>query len=154
MTLTNILNRIEQLEHTVADLYAWLSRKFSADHEASAFFWVMHTQELSHAGLVQFERRLVRSDPDAFANVEIDTSCLQEVEEQIQAFRRDTPEPLLKQALMFAMKVESHAAENLHRNAFIQANPDLKGLIASLAHADEQHYETLRKFAQDHKDIL
>ena len=154
MELTALLSRLEKLEESVAGLYGWLAEVFADDQEVSAFFSRMKLQETSHAGLVRYERRLVRSAGDSFEDLDLDAAPIEELEGWIREFREGPIGPSLGQALLFSMKVESHAAESLHRDAMTRANPDLRALIDSLSRADRQHFEELKRFAADHADAL
>ncbi|NOZ93450.1 MAG: hypothetical protein GXP47_01760 [Acidobacteria bacterium] len=154
MNISTLLSRLEALEHSMADLYLWLAGRFGDDDEAAGLFMRLHMQELSHANLVHFERRLARSDPDSFPDVDVDTSSIDEVLRWNADFRSNGGPGTLGQALLFAMKVESHAAEQLHRKAVTASNPDLEGLVASLAQADREHFETLKRYVRANAHLL
>ena len=154
MDIATLLTRLDQLEHAMADLYLWLSGVFEDDHEVSRLFARLHTQELAHANLVQYERRLVRSDPDTFSSVDLDAGPVEEVMGWIREFRSAAAPPVLKEALLFSMRVESHAAEHLHRKAVAASNRTLCAMVAQLAEADRQHFETLRDFVASHPHLL
>ncbi len=154
MNISTLLGRLNDLEHAMADLYLWLSGVFEDDPEASRLFARLHVQELSHANLVQYERRLVRSDPDTFYGVDLDVEPVTEVLGWIEEFRSGGAPPTLGEALLFSMRVESHAAEHLHRKAVAASNRDLCAMVAQLAEADRQHFETLRSFVDRHRHLL
>ncbi|MCG6961728.1 MAG: hypothetical protein LJE95_00500 [Acidobacteria bacterium] len=154
MDLATALKRLEKLEQEMAELYRWLADLFADDRETAAFFKQMESQEASHAELVRFEKRLVRSDASSFAGLEFDPSGIDEIEGWIRAFRDDEESPSLGRALVFAMRVESHAAEHLHRTIFAGANSDLHALIGNLSRSDWKHFEALREFAAAHADSL
>ncbi len=154
MDLQTALKRLEKLEQEMAQLYRWLADRFVEDQETAAFFRQMEAQETSHAELVRFQKRLVRSDPSSFTDPEIDATGIDEIEGWMRAFRSGEERPSLGQALVFAMRIESHAAEHLHRSIFASVNSDLHALIGNLSRSDWKHFEALRDFAAAHADSL
>ncbi len=153
-SIRDVLQELERVEQSVANLYGWLSEVFAADPETSRFFAAMRTQELSHSDLVRFERRLVRGEPKSFAEVEVDLDVLRAFVAEVRAFPNEHPDPGLHEALLFAMHLEEHAAEHLHRRAIVEANPEVEKLVSGLASADREHFLTLRRFIQDHSHLF
>ena len=154
MDLATTLKRLEKLEHEMAELYRWFAELFAADDEAAAFFTSMAEQEVAHAGLVRFERRLVRSDQNAYRGLDVDPGGIDELESWMSEFRRGHERPSLGQALVLAMRIESHAAEHLHRTVFAKVNSELHALVGNLSRSDWRHFEALRSFADARSDSL
>ncbi len=153
-SIRDVLIELERVEQSAADLYGWLSDVFAADLKTSRFFAAMRTQELSHSDLVRFERKLVRGEPKAFANVAVDLDELRGFVAEVQQFRLEHPQPTLEEALVFAMHVEEHAAEHLHRKAIVDANPEVQELIGGLAKADREHFLTLKRFVEENTNLF
>ena len=155
MEISKVLDELEKLEHAMAKTYEWMAEIFDADDEASAFFAQMARDEVSHANLVKYERRLVRADPDAFASkVDVPPEIIGNALKCIAGFRAATPAPTLVQALRFALKMEADCAESLHREVVLQANPGLGSLIGNLAKADARHYEQLEAFVAARNELF
>lgn len=154
MDLATTLKRLEKLEQEMAELYSWFAQVFVADQEAAGFFASMAEQEVAHAGLVRFERRLVCSDHSSYRGLDIDPGGLDQLESWIQKFRGQNEQPSLGQALVLAMRVESHAAEHLHRTVFAEFNSELHELVGNLSRSDWKHFEALRRFADARSDSL
>lgn len=147
--ILTVLSAIGKVETRVGELYGWLSDVFADDVEASGFFFRMCMQEKSHASLVSFCMKMVRRSPSDFHTVDVDIDKATELIEAVDTFREDHSRPGLEEALLFAMEVESHGAESIHRSAIIQSNPEVAGVINSLAKADSEHYEKLKAFAAE-----
>jgi len=154
MQILQILSSLERLEQQIADLYHWFSDHFTDDDDASGLFFRMSLQEKSHVSLVRYGRKMVHASPDEFGDVEVDSQLIRELSSEIGNFRGENPQPTLGQALRFAMRVESHAAENIHRTVLIDSNPEVAGVIGNLATADQEHFEILRNFAQSRQEIF
>jgi len=155
MEISKVLDHLEKLELAMAKTYDWMAEMFDADDGAVAFFTRMARDEVSHANLVKYERRIVRADPDAFApQVDVPSNAIADAFACIDEFRRSNPNPSLVQALRFALKMEADCAENLHREAVLQSNPGIGGLIGNLAKADARHYEQLEAFVAERSDLF
>jgi rubrerythrin len=155
MEISKVLDELEKLEKAMATTYEWMAEIFDADEGAAAFFIRMARDEVSHANLVKYERRLVRADPDAFASrVDVPPNAIGNAFECIAQFRRSNPAPTLVQVLRFALKMEADCAESLHREVVLQANPNLGALIGNLAKADVRHYEQLERFIAERSELF
>ncbi len=147
MQILTVLSAIESIESSVAKLYEWFSDCFAADQEASGFFFRLAMQERSHATMVAFSKGLVRRSPSDFSTVDFDMALVDDLLQTVTDFRVQNPQPSLPQALDFAMAIESHAAEGIHRSMVIQSNPDVSNMINSLAKADKEHFKLLKDYA-------
>jgi len=148
MQLLTILNAIESIENSVADLYEWCSDCFGHDPEASGVFFRLAMQEKTHAAMVTFSKSLVRKSPNDFTAIDFDMSLVDDLLDSIATFRYENPKPSLEQALDFAIAIEGHAAEGLHRSMVIQSNPEVANMINNLAKADLEHLRLLRDFSE------
>jgi rubrerythrin len=153
MKILNLLRTLESLEMTMAGLYQWLSERL-ADQEASAFFFRMSLQEKTHASVLRFSKRLVHASPRDFADVEVDEEEIHALIRRIETFKEEHPEPTLGEALLFAMRAEGAAAENLHSKVIVDSNPEVEKIIQGLAKADAEHHEALKRFVCSHKDEI
>ncbi|RLE26332.1 MAG: hypothetical protein DRJ65_05750 [Acidobacteria bacterium] len=147
MQILTVLSAIENIESSVAKLYEWFSDCFAADSEASGFFFRLAMQERSHATMVAFSKGLVRRSPNDFSTVDFDMSLVDDLIHTIDVFRAGNRNPTLGRALEFAMEIEDHAAEGIHRSMVIQSNPEVSNMINSLAKADKEHFKLLKDYA-------
>ncbi len=148
MQLLQILAWLEKVELEMASFYQWLSERFADDTEASGFFFRMCIQERSHANLLQYGRKIAVRHPRAFEPQAFEPTQVDELITLIGAFRREHPEPDLADAVRFAVRLEGHPVENLHREMLVRSNPDVAGMINSLANADREHQRVLEAFAR------
>ncbi len=146
-TLT-VLSAIENIESSVAKLYEWFSECFTADREASGFFFRLAMQERSHANMVAFSKGLVRRSPNDFSSVDFDMALVDDLLQMVSNFRTQHPQPSLPQALDFSMAIENHAAEGIHRSMVIQSNPEVADMINNLAKDDREHSRLLKEYAE------
>ncbi len=146
--ISTLLDVLENVETTMAELYTWLGRALVVDPEAARFFAEMARDELRHRDLVRFQRALVMKSRRAFAPVTVDATAVTEVIDRVRAFRRDHPEPVLEQALAFVIELEGDAAETHYRTAIADSEPSMAKLMTRLGKADEHHAETVRAFAR------
>jgi rubrerythrin len=148
MRILDVLSHLERIETEMASLYEWLSDAFASDSDAAGLFFRMALQEKSHASLLRYGRKLVSRSPTDFDDVEFDATSVDDLVDAIRSFRSNHPQPTLGEALLFAMKVECHPAENSHRRVIVRSNPEVGRVIESLATADEEHHRALETFAQ------
>ena len=148
MQILTVLSAIESIESTVAKLYEWFSECFSADSEASGFFFRLAMQERSHANMVAFSKGLVRRSPTDFSGVDFDMTLVDDLIQTISTFQKQHRQPSLEQALDFAMAIESHGAEGIHRSMIIQSNPEIASMVNALAKADREHFKLLKGYAE------
>jgi hypothetical protein len=149
MHILSVLTALAAVELEMAGLYEWLSGVFAEDSEAAGFFFRMSLQERSHYNLVRFGKRLVHTSPNEFADVEVDGAEIQRLRDAIAEFRASSPHPSLREALEFAITVEHHAGENIHRAVIIDSNPAVAGVVRNLATSDADHLRSLVAFARE-----
>jgi len=148
MQILTVLSAIENIESSVAKLYEWFSDVFTSDSEASGFFFRLAMQERSHANMIAFSKNLVRRSPNDFSTIDFDIALVDDLLDTITLFRTHNPQPTLAAALDFAMSVESHGAEGIHRSMVIQSNPEIAEMVNSLAKADREHFKLLKDYAE------
>ncbi|MEN8165217.1 MAG: hypothetical protein ABFS37_13895 [Acidobacteriota bacterium] len=148
MQILTVLSAIEKIESSVAKLYEWYSEVFAGDDEASGFFFRLAMQEHSHANMIALAKNLVRRSPSDFSPIDFDLALVEDLLDTITLFRTHNPQPSLAAALGFAMSVESHGAEGIHRSMVIQSNPEVADMVNSLANADREHFKLLEGYAE------
>lgn len=147
MQILTVLSAIESIESSVAKLYEWFSECFATEPEASGFFFRLAMQERSHANMVAFSKGLVRRSPNDFSGIDFDMALVDDLLLTVVNFRTNNPHPSLSQALEFAMEIESHGAEGVHRSMIIQSNPEIANMVNSLAQADREHFKLLKGYS-------
>ena len=147
MNVLRVLRTLEEVELRMARLYRWMSESFADDEEAPGFFFKMSIQERSHANLLRYGRKLATNNPDEFADTDVDLQPVDDLLEEIDRFCNGSSMPSVEDALRFAVQLESHPLENIHRAVLVTANPDVANMINSLANADEEHIKVLESFA-------
>jgi len=143
MDIQEVLRPLQQFEEKLGELYEWIAEALAADHEAAAVFHRLALDERSHAGQVEYQRRLARQNPTHFAQVELDLADvfagLDVVHQAQHAGRALTVE----KALRLALDLESGAADFHFRKSMAQLDPGVAHLMESLGRADRQHVERL-----------
>lgn len=139
------LNRIEELENKLADLYEWLSNLFSEDKEIKSFFYRISLDEISHRDLVRYQKRTVKKNPGLFPGIEIDLDDIQGIIAGIDQFR--TSIPTIEEALKFLMAIEKNSAENYFSTVMMYSNKDFASLINNLSKTFREHHKEIKEFA-------
>jgi rubrerythrin len=140
------LDRLADVEATMAGLYEWLARVYADDTEARALFCALAREELGHRDLVNFQSQIVRRNRSAFPPIRIDQEALAGLSQAVAIFR-EQPAPSLAAAVAFVLGLEGSAAEAHYRTALAGANPELGKLIQRLGREDDGHVGRLRSFA-------
>jgi len=141
-----VLNKLAQLENEASKLYEWFSDLFALDEKASAFFRKLSEEEQSHYDLVKYQERIVRKAPKDFAGVDVNMDAIDKTLSAIAAFR--TTSPALKDAIRFALDLETEIVEKYAATVMDQSNREFAALMKSLTTSlKEDHYKQLIKFA-------
>ncbi len=98
--------------------------------------------------MVTFSKGLVRRSPNSFSTIDFDMALVDDLLQMVSNFRAQNPLPSLAQALDFAIAIESHAAEGIHRSMVIQSNPEIADMINNLANADREHSRLLKEYVE------
>ena len=131
----------------MGELYSHWSDHFEGDREA-AFLWAkMAGEERGHATLVDYQRRVVQKNPLLSGNVDVDLELMVRVQAEVTALRGSSPQPTLAEAVAFAVRLETSAAESHYRNATKSLNPELQRLLSNLGSEDRGHLDRLKSFA-------
>ena len=145
MELMVVLNGLEQLEGTLALVYAHFSQALRSNEAVSDLFRRLSEDEYSHRQKVRYQQRLVRRNPKRLAEIDVDLSAVGRLTGRATAFLH-TEYITVDAALNFAIEVEYEAAEYHLKNALSQTNPSLTKLLRALGTADEGHVGLLREF--------
>jgi hypothetical protein len=97
ISVITMLSRMEALEDGLAELYEWLSKRFS-DSAVSGFFIRLSLDEKAHRDLVRYQVRMVRSDRKLFPDVEADLAAVDSVRRMWSRALRSTTFPLFSAA--------------------------------------------------------
>ncbi len=146
--IMTVLNMLEEIEITMKNLYAWISEEFSDDPELYRFFQRMSREEETHAGMVRYQKRLIRQNPDSFDEVSADLSEIREFLQFISSILEKKPELTPEKALNLAIDLEGMDEERMYRDVVVESYPELKELIHSLTQNDKEHCVFLKNFTR------
>lgn len=146
--IMTVLNMLEEIEITMKNLYHWISEEFSDDPELYRFFHRMSREEETHAGMVRYQKRLIRQNPDSFDEVSADLSELREFLQFISSILQKRPLLTPEKALNLAINLEEMDEERMYRDVVVESYPELKELIHSLTQSDKEHCVFLKDFTR------
>ncbi|NOY22215.1 MAG: hypothetical protein GXO70_01730 [Acidobacteria bacterium] len=150
--IMTVLNMLEEIEISMKNLYQWLSEEFSDDLELYRFFQRMSREEETHAGMVRYQKRLIRQNPDSFDEVSVDLSELREFLQFISSIPEKQSNLTAEKALKLAIELEGMDEERMYRDVIVESYPALKELIHNLTRSDEEHCVFLKNFARRYLD--
>ncbi len=146
MEILVVLRKLGELENEAAKLYAWFASLFQHDKQAREFFLKLAEDEKAHFDLVKYQERVVRKAPKDFASVEVNMPAIDTTIAEIASFR--TTKPDLKDAIRFALDIETEITEHYTSTVMDQSNKNFAHLMKGLtANAKDDHYKELIKFA-------
>lgn len=148
MHIDAVLRKLGELERSLAELYGWWSEVFASDEEAAFVFFKMKGEEKAHAGLVDYQRKLVQNSPALSVEVEFDMTEVDAAVARAKALRRPEAAPTVAEALVEALRMERSAAESHCRNALKLANPGIARLLDALGGEDKLHVSRLVDLAK------
>ncbi len=150
MFAEEILLQIGALESSLADLYQWYSEILASDSEVSRVFSMMSEEEKTHASLVEYSRRLVRSDLAFSSEVEFEVAGIKAVLEKVLALRKTPVPPTADQAIQLTLWLEMTTADDHSRNrtSLKKGNPGLARLLKALASEDLVHFGRVMELAR------
>ncbi len=148
MHIDAVLRKLGELERSLADPYGWWSEVFAGDEEAAFVFFKMKGEEKAHAGLVDYQRKLVQNSPSLSVDVELDLSEVEAALARVKALRRIAVPPTVAEAFGEALWIERSAAESHCRNALKLANPGIGRLLDALGVEDKLHVARLVELAE------
>jgi len=143
MSLVKILETLQQLELSAAELYRDCAEMFAAHREASGVFFRLSLEEHTHANLLAFQKRLVLHGAGPVAVPDVDLGEVVELIAKVEAFRVRRPRPTLEEAVQFATFLEQTAAERLHARVLTHLDGPFGGLLKNLAADDARHEQLL-----------
>jgi rubrerythrin len=146
--IQSVLKPLEQFETLMKEIYTLLGKRFSTDPDAKAMFARLAFEESSHAGQVQFLRRLARQNPSHFADVDVDVEAINTELRQIEKVTEAASQLSLHEAVVLAIGFENGVAEVHSRPAIAGSNPKVGSLLQGLHSGDLKHYNLLVDFAQ------
>lgn len=161
MNALAFLELLERLEQAMHDLYVHCQDCFAHDKKAAAVFYRLALDEENHRNLVGFQKRLVQAEPQSFRCVDVDPK---QINDDVMAahdffqstpgrgivarfFKRTTSSRTLRDATLFALELESRAAERHLLGVELEADESLGRLMGNLRAGDEKHIALLRNFA-------
>jgi rubrerythrin len=148
MIIDAVLRKLGDLEKSAADLYAWYAEVLEGDAEVASAFFRMAAEEKRHAGLVDYQKRMVQQDAALSVDVAVDLAEIDGVLAKVRELRAVSERPTAVEALRGALVLERSAAEGHFRNALAQANPAVARLLTALGGEDKVHVARLEELAR------
>jgi hypothetical protein len=148
MKLITLLTILRGLEADLAELYDWLAKTPGYDPDAAALFGHLSLDEWEHVNRVDYQRKLVRSSPAAFGEVDAVIEPIEEARALVARIRSVSPPPHPTEAVILAWHFETCAAEGHITTAMRQANPGVASFLEALGRADRSHSELIESFAR------
>jgi hypothetical protein len=145
--MLKMLAPLEELETKMAGLYEWFSLIFKEDSEASSFFYRVSVEEVVHANIIKYQRRLVSQNPKSFSDIDIDIDPIRKLLSDIDAIRKAPEPPGLEDALRHAIDLEHCTVEEHSRTLIGKSNPEVEQLLRSLGAFDCRHITCFHEFA-------
>jgi hypothetical protein len=146
--ILGLFRPLAEFEASVGELYERYSRVFAGDPEVALMFYRMAMEERGHVDLIEYQRRLVRKNPEQFSGVTADLDEIKALHLRVVEARVTEPPPALPAAVALAFGIETSAAEYHFRGAMRESNPATARLLESLGRADRLHTIGLQEFAQ------
>lgn len=147
MNIITALNKLGDLETSVAELYEWYADVFAADREASQAFARMGTEERGHARLVEYQRRVAQRSPARTVEVSVDLAEIESTTGKAKSLRASPRAPQVEEAIRDALEIELSAAEAYYREALKQADPQMAKVLEALAGKDQAHTKRILELA-------
>lgn len=148
MGLESDLRELEQFERELGAFYDWLTTTYKDDSQAAAIFFRLKTEEMAHANLLQYQRRLYQKNPALFHGMEIGTFDAEGTLEGVKILRDQTSPPPLSEAVRTAVAIEQSAAERHSRQALQMAKGQVSVLLETLSEGDQAHARALVEFGR------
>jgi rubrerythrin len=147
MHILGVLDLLEKLETKISELYEWFSRNYAYDAGATSLFYRISIDEIAHANLVRYEKKLAVQNSKIFSEIHLDVVEISTTLEKVISVLSGTP-PSLEQAVKISLDIENSAAEAHYRNAIAKATPEISRLLKNLGGFDSRHLEVFSKFAE------
>jgi hypothetical protein len=147
MKLMTLLINLRGFEGDLAELYEHLAKAFTDDPEAAALFSHLSLDEWEHVARVDYQRKLVRSSPEAFGEVDSALESIEGARALAARIRSHASPPSVTEAVILAWHFETSAAEAHIRTAMRHANPGTASLLDALGRADIAHLDLVETFA-------
>jgi hypothetical protein len=147
MYILGVLDLLEKLETKISELYEWFSRTYAYDAGATSLFYRISIDEIAHANLVRYEKKLAVQNSKIFSEIHLDVVVVSTTLEKVISVLSGTP-PSLEQAVKISLDIENSAAEAHYRNAIGKATPEISQLLKSLGGFDSRHIEVFSNFAE------
>lgn len=149
MDIQGLCRPLEQMELTFGALYEEFGRVFAKqDPEAAELFSQLAREEKSHYAFIQFEKRLLKQNPNLKWDLGIDAEAVNALVKEAEELRRAAPKLTVREALEAALRFESNDAENHCRDGGGRVPEEVAQLLQKLRAGDLAHRQALEAFAR------
>jgi rubrerythrin len=149
----DVFRNLIKFARASADLYYFWAETFQDDSEAAFVWGRMAAEEVGHANLVVYQRRILRKSAGPSGDVD---AAMDEVTVLIDIVRRalEGPPHTLDEAVRLASWIEASAAGSELQSALTQSDPGIQKLLEHLGTDDRMHVERLKAFAAGRRIAL
>jgi rubrerythrin len=141
----DIFDRLAEVEQLAAELYQWYAMRFSDDAAVRELFETMSREEEGHRDLVLRQQLSVSRSLSAGDYVEVNLAGIDQVANAMLLQMENTA-PSLREALDFAIWMETTGMESAYRLAAAKYNPEFASLASEISADDNRHLQRLKDF--------
>lgn len=144
METISFLDRVHQIEIAMSTLYSYWGDKFCNNKNAALLFYRLHLEEKSHALLVMFCKRNIKSFGQNFKISATKIEYLKELKDKIEKAYEDID--TLKEAVLFSLKLETQMGEEYLKDIDI-SDLFIKDVLDAII--ETAHSELILKFIKN-----
>jgi len=149
MNILVVLKKLEELEIAMSKTYQWIAQLFPQERQVCDFFNNMAVDEYAHYEYVRYQSRMVRRAPKDYGEVNVDIADIERTLAEVARFRASNP--TVKDAIRFALHIETEVTERLATTLMAQSNKEFAAFLNQLAGPMQQdHYKALITFAKSY----
>jgi len=142
------LELIEELESSLAGMYGRLKQMYADDAAVSGLFSQLETEEVNHANMAGMQKRIVRTRPAEFGDVEFNFSDVKAVLDRV-AVVHSMPKARLTEILVQCYVIESSLVEQYVVVALRESNKEISELLDLLSNGFRDHLTALAAWIKE-----
>jgi rubrerythrin len=143
--IIDIFDRLAEVEQLAAELYTYFAMQFADNPGAHDLFETMSCEEEGHRDQVLRQQITLSRTFSAGDYVEVDLSGVDQVANAMLLQMRKSA-PSLKEAVDFAIWMESTGMESAYRMAAAKYTPEITSLASEISADDNRHLQQLKTF--------
>jgi rubrerythrin len=143
--IIDIFDRLAEVEQLAAELYKYYAMHFVDNPGARELFETMSREEEGHRDQVLRQQTTLSRTFSAGDYVEVDLSGVDQVANAMLLQMRKSA-PSLKDAVGFAIWMESSGMESAYRMAAAKYTPEISSLASEISAHETRHLQQLKTF--------